>query len=97
MLISRKHQVDTKANTNKDHDSHHQSHGVHIHVKQNTIVVCGVHGRRQITKMDLSGEVTNFWWDKLYDLLVLYNANFSAGDFRMPLTDVVPQLKKRGL
>ena len=63
----------------------------------NNIVVCGAHGHRKTMKMECSAEATRTWWDKLYEMLVTYKVSFLAGDFNMSLTQVVPQLTKRGL
>ena len=61
------------------------------------IVVCGVHGHHKTMKMEFPTAVYDDWWNKLAHLIRDYKVNFLAGDFNMSLTEVVRQLKKRGL
>ena len=37
------------------------------------------------------------WWDKLREYIDKYDVRFLVGDFNMSLTQVVPQLRRRGL
>ena len=61
------------------------------------IKVMAVHGHYMTMKKQLKREDYNEWWDKIYDMIQQHDVNFLVGDFNMSLTQVVPQLRKRGL
>ena len=60
------------------------------------IVVCGVHGHNRTMKCEWHNVLEQFW-TRLAEKVKLYDVKFLAGDFNMALTQVVPQLKQRGL
>ena len=57
----------------------------------------GVHGHYYTMNMKFRKEVNIEWWDKLATNIREYNVHFLVGDFNMSLTEVVPQLRARGL
>ena len=61
------------------------------------IKVMAVHGHYMTMKMQLKREDYNEWWDKIHAMIQEHDVNFLVGDFNMSLTQVVPQLRKRGL
>ena len=61
------------------------------------IKVMAVHGHYMTMKMQLKREDYNEWWDKIHAMIQQHDVNFLVGDFNMSLTQVVPQLRKRGL
>jgi hypothetical protein len=60
------------------------------------IVVCGVHGHNRTMKFEWPQELIKFW-DRLSAKIVRYGIQYLAGDFNMSLTEVVKQLRSRGL
>ena len=59
--------------------------------------VMGVHGHYHTTKLKLSNTLHDNWRERIKDCIVEHKVNFLVGDFNMSLTQVVPQLRKRGL
>ena len=61
-----------------------------------SIMVCGVHGNFMTMKCKWP-EVLRGFWDQLANNINKFGINFLAGDFNMSLTEVVKQLKTRGI
>ena len=61
------------------------------------VVVMGVHGHYHTMKMNFSNTDYEKWWDRINNCIDVHKVNFLVGDFNMSLTQVVPQLRKRGL
>ena len=59
--------------------------------------MCGVHGHYMTMKMEFSQIVYDNWWNKLADFIRKHHVKFLTGDFNMSLTQVRPQLAKRGI
>jgi hypothetical protein len=61
-----------------------------------SIMVCGVHGNFMTMKCKWPDVLREFW-DRLANNINKFGINFLAGDFNMSLTEVVKQLKTRGI
>jgi hypothetical protein len=60
------------------------------------IVVCGVHGHYRTMKMEWLLPWKEFW-DRLARYVQVFGIQFVAGDFNMSITEVVKQLRSRGI
>ena len=60
------------------------------------IVVCGVHGHYRTMKMEWP-TVWRQFWDRLAHKIRSYGIQFMAGDFNMSFTQVVKELRSRGI
>ena len=60
------------------------------------IVVAGVHGHRRTMKFEWPEALSRFW-DRLASKIRSHGVHFIAGDFNMAFTEVVKQLRSRGL
>ena len=61
------------------------------------VVVCGLHGHHATMAQWSYVGVYNKWWDKLADVIVKYGVRFLCGEFNTSLTQVVPELRNRGV
>lgn len=61
-----------------------------------TIGVIGVHGHFRTMKFEWPKALIAFW-DRLRDKIIKHHLDFVVGDFNMCLTEVVKQLRSRGL
>ena len=61
-----------------------------------SVNVLGVHAHHRTMQMGCS-TVFHGFWDRLAAWIANYNVHFMAGDFNMALTQVVTQLRRRGI
>jgi hypothetical protein len=61
-----------------------------------TLVVCGVHGHNRTMKFEWPQALQAFW-DRLAARIKTHGIQFLAGDFNMSVTEVVKQLRSRGI
>ena len=55
------------------------------------VVLCGVHGTRDIMAQRCTATVYKTWWDNLAKVIHVHEGKFLGGDFNMSLTQVVPE------
>jgi len=61
-----------------------------------TIVVCGVHGNAMTMKYRWPKALITFW-DRLAETIKRFGVKILGGDFNMSLTNVIPELRSRGI
>ena len=60
------------------------------------IIVCGVHGNALTMKVTWPTVLETFW-DRLASKITRFGVQILAGDFNMSLTNVIPELRSRGI